>query len=130
MKVFKKINKRNRLQLYYCKLKLNLRSVFCLFVCLFFKECFLLWYIHSFIIIIKPCQLHGFSWLPFNLCPYWPLLLASPLDSTQDPYRTDKYKVLLVSQHWCVYVWESIQEHHILLLAGAVEYANCTSADG
>ena len=30
------------------------------------------------------------------------LFLARPLDGIQNLYRTDKYKFLLVSQHWCL----------------------------
>ena len=35
---------------------------------------------------------------------YRSVLLVGPLGSTQGQHKTDEYKFLLVSQHWCVYV--------------------------
>ena len=61
-------------------------------------------------IIIKICWQHGFYWLSLGKCPYWPLLMISPLDGIQCLHRADKYRFLLVEQHWCVHVLESIRE--------------------
>ena len=49
--------------------------------------------------------------LSFAICPHWPSLLVSPPDRIQSPHRAYEYKILLVAQHWCVNVWESIVEH-------------------
>ena len=46
----------------------------------------------------------------FATCPHPPSLLVGPLHCTQCPHRDDICKSLLVGQHWCVNVLESIRE--------------------
>ena len=38
------------------------------------------------------------------ICSYQPLLFVSLLGGIKCPHRADRYKVLMVSQHWCVHV--------------------------
>ena len=40
----------------------------------------------------------------FSIHPYQPSLLVSPLDGTYCQHRANKCTILLVEQHWCVYV--------------------------
>ena len=51
--------------------------------------------------------------LSLAIRPYQPLILVSLRDGTQDPNRANEYKILLVGQHWCVHVLESIGEHRL-----------------
>ena len=43
----------------------------------------------------------------------WPSFLVVPLDSIKYPHRVEECKFLLVSQHWCVHVLESIIERRL-----------------
>ena len=60
------------------------------------------------IIIIKVCRQHGLAWLTIRT--YQLSLFATPLDSIQCLHIGNKHKLLLVGQHWTVYVLEIIGE--------------------
>ena len=53
--------------------------------------------------------------LSLTNCPYKPLIKVSFLEGAQCQYTADECKFLPVSQHWCAYVYESIEECHMSL---------------
>ena len=60
-------------------------------------------YIYMIIIVIKACRQHGFLWLSLSLSPF------ISLDGTQCRHKADECKFLLVGQHQCAHVYESIE---------------------
>ena len=59
-------------------------------------------------------------------------LLTSLLDGIQCLLRANEYKFLLVGQHWCVHVWESIGDvvYEFILTFPAVPSMSCSYLDG
>ena len=62
---------------------------------------------HFYALIMPTARIH--LTLSLATCLYQPLLL----DCIQFPQTTDECKFLLVGQHWCLYVEESIGNHRL-----------------
>ena len=81
------------------------------------------------IIIIKSCWQYRFPWLSLIIHPYYPSLLADPLDCIQCLHRGD------VSLRWlantdlsmCSSPWENIVYEFVLTSTAAVPSMSCSS---